>query len=154
MEQRTILPDCCEDWIISYGDYYGEGEEFCCLECGTQWQKTGEGKYGRKTDKRSFVERRRTHGENEFRYLAPEEGPEPVTQRCCAHIILKHGPHTKVESFVCPVCRTEWKKETVNKAGMRIPCFSSSESSEPITIQRGRTRMFLVPVSHYSPPRE
>ena len=154
MEPRTILPDCCEDWIIGYGEYYDEGEEFNCLECGTQWQKSGAGKYTRRNDQRAFVERKRTKGANEFRYLAPEEGPEPVTQRCCAHIILQHGPNTKVDKFVCPVCRTEWRREMVSKAGMRIPCFIHADLAEPITIQRGRTRAFLVPISHYSPPRD
>ncbi|MCL5256229.1 MAG: hypothetical protein M1319_00325 [Chloroflexi bacterium] len=154
MEQRTILPDCCEDWILTYGKCYEEGEEFRCLECGTQWVKTGEGNYRRGSDKRAFVERSRTRGGEEYPYLAPQEGPEPVTQRCCARIILRHGQDTKVEHFVCPICRTEWRREMVARGGVNVPCFTRPDLAEPLTIQQGKPRPFLVPVSRHSPPHE
>jgi hypothetical protein len=56
--------------------------------------------------------------------------------------------------FVCPVCRTEWHIAAARLHGMRLPTFSKHGLSEPLTIQSGRTRSFLVGVSHYSPPRD
>lgn len=154
MEQRTILPDCCEDWIVAYGRCYEENDEFPCLECGTEWRKTGSGRFQRRSDERTFVERTRPRGGEEHPYLAPEEGEEPVTARCCARIILQHGPSTKVERFLCPVCRTEWRREMIARGGVRVPCFTHAGLAEPLTIQTGKPRSFLVPISHHSPPRE
>ncbi len=39
-DERTILADCCEDWIIEWGGFYRSGREFRCPECATEWKKT------------------------------------------------------------------------------------------------------------------
>jgi hypothetical protein len=37
---------------------------------------------------------------------------------------------------------------------MRVPVFAKNALSEPLTVQQGRTRPFLVALSEYSPPRD
>jgi hypothetical protein len=56
--------------------------------------------------------------------------------------------------FVCPVCGTEWQRRTEKLHGLRVAVFAKSGLAEPLTIQPGRTRPFLVTISEYSPPRE
>ncbi|MCX6022143.1 MAG: hypothetical protein NTZ05_10520, partial [Chloroflexi bacterium] len=76
--QRRVLPNCCEDWILRYGAFYSPAAAFVCLECGSGWTKEGDGRYRqdrgdavyRETDRRGY------------RYLTPESGPSPATERC------------------------------------------------------------------------
>ena len=88
--ERTILADCCEDWIIEWGGFYRPGREFQCPECGTEWKKTEADGYLR-GDGRSFVRRARSGPNAEFPYLAAADGHEPNVERCCAKILLAHG---------------------------------------------------------------
>ena len=82
-DERTILADCCEDWIIEWGGFYRSGREFRCPECATEWKKT-EGDSYRRGDGRSFVRRARSGPNAEFPYLAAADGHEPNVERCCA----------------------------------------------------------------------
>jgi len=57
-------------------------------------------------------------------------------------------------AFTCPVCATEWAKRTERLHGLRVAVFEKRGLAEPLTIQPGRTRPFLVAVSEYTPPRD
>jgi hypothetical protein len=52
------------------------------------------------------------------------------------------------------VCDTEWTRTTQRLHGLRVPVFAKGGLNEPVTVQAGRTRPFLVSLSEYSPPRE
>ena len=153
MTERTILNDCCEDWIIQWGGFYRSGAAFVCPECGTGWRKT-QGAYERPSDGRSFARRVRKGPEDEFPYLAAVDGQEPIVDRCCAKILLTHGARMPEGPFACPVCATAWTKRTDRLHGLRVSVFEKAGLAEPLTIQPGRTRPFLVAVSEYSPPRD
>jgi hypothetical protein len=56
--------------------------------------------------------------------------------------------------FECPVCGTAWLKVTQRLHGMTVPVFERAGLGEPLTVEAGRTRPFLVRLSEYSPPRE
>src|SRR5438067_10359729 len=57
-------------------------------------------------------------------------------------------------SYIVFCLRTEWRVASARLHGLRLPTFAKRGLTEPLTIQSGRTRSFLVGVSHYSPPRE
>ena len=86
--------------------------------------------------------------------LAAQDGHEPNVERCCAKILLRHGEKMTDGPFACPVCGTKWERRTERLHGLRVPVFAKAGLPEPLTVQPGRTRPFLVPVSVYSPPRE
>jgi predicted RNA-binding Zn-ribbon protein involved in translation (DUF1610 family) len=152
VEERVILADCCEDWILEWGDFYTDGATFRCPECGTEWEQHGRGRFVRQSDERVFV-RERLGGAG-FEYLGAEGGPQPITNRCCAKILLRHGEHMPLGEFACPVCSTAWTIGTTRAHGLRLPTFAKDDLSEPLTVQPGRTRPFLVSLSRYSAPRE
>lgn len=154
MAERVILNDCCEDWIIEWGPFYDKGMGFACPECGTAWRADGEARFRRVDDEQVFRRRDRRAGVGAFPYLGSEDGIEPLTERCCAKILLSQGARMGSGDFTCPVCRTEWHVAATRIHGLRLPTFSKRGLPEPLTIQSGRTRSFLVGVSHYSPPRE
>jgi len=150
---RVILADCCEDWIIEWGGFYEDGAVFACPEDATEWTKTGPSAF-RRADGRAFIRRERKGPEASFPYLAEKAGDEPNVERCCAKILLAHGERMRDGSFACPVCGTHWERRTERLHGLRVPVFEKGGLAEPLTVQPGRTRPFLVPVSEYSPPRE
>jgi hypothetical protein len=150
---RVILADCCEDWIIEWGGFYADGARFGCPEDATAWQKTAKDTFTR-GDGRGFVRRERKGPESSFPYLAAQDGHEPNVERCCAKILLRHGERMPEGAFSCPVCGTNWDRRTERLHGLRVPVFAKSGLEEPLTIQPGRTRPFLVSLSEYSPPRE
>ncbi len=90
MSERVILADCCEDWIVDWGGFYEQGRAFACPECATGWTKTGPGRF-RRMDGREFERRARRGPEAEFTYLASASGHQPIVERCCAKILLRHG---------------------------------------------------------------
>jgi hypothetical protein len=153
MAERTILADCCEDWIIEWGGFYQRGRSFRCPECATEWTKDGADAY-RRGDGREFVRRSRRGPDAEFPYLAAADGRQPNVDRCCAKILLAHGERMADGPFSCPVCGTEWTRTTQRLHGLRVPVFAKEGLNEPVTMQPGRTRPFLVSLSEYSPPRE
>lgn len=154
MTERTILNDCCEDWIIQWGGFYVPGAAFACPECSTEWRKSREATYERVPDRRAFTRQLRRGPEDEFAYLAAVDGQGPIVERCCAKILLTHGPRMREGAFTCPVCATEWTKRTDRLHGLRVAVFEKAGLAEPLTIQPGRTRPFLIAVSEYSPPRD
>jgi hypothetical protein len=154
MTERTILNDCCEDWIVQWGPFYRVGAAFACLECGTEWTARGDASFVRASDERSFRRREREGGSERFPYLAAVDGQEPRVERCCTKILLTHGAGMRDGEFVCPVCSTHWMKRTERRHGLRVPVFEKDGLAEPLTIQSGRTRPFLVSVGEYSPPRD
>ncbi len=154
MDHRTLLPDCCEDWILRYGGFYETGDTFACLECGASWAKTAPRSYRRASDQLDFVRKVR-HGEDgEYASLVPVTSPAPLVDRCCAEILLRLGPGLKVAEFRCPICHTNWRQELSDHGGVRVRTFSHSGLPEPLAISRGRTRPFLVPLSRYVPPTD
>ncbi len=155
-EERVILADCCEDWIIEWGGFYEPGQTFACPECATGWAKRGRSgaETYRRGDEREFVRRVRRGPGGAFPYLAAADGHEPNVERCCAKILLAHGERMAEGEFVCPVCRTRWERRTERLHGLRVPVFAKPGLAEPLAIQPGRTRPFLVSVSEYSPPRD
>ena len=150
---RVILADCCEDWIIEWGGFYATGARFACPECATAWETAGDRTFKR-SDGRSFVRRERSGPSASFPYLAAQDGHEPNVERCCAKLLLKHGDGMIAGSFTCPVCGTEWERRTERLHGLRVPVFAKAGLSEPLTVQPGRTRPFLVILSEYTPPRD
>ncbi|MBI3976794.1 MAG: hypothetical protein HY331_01285 [Chloroflexi bacterium] len=154
MTRRTVLPDCCEDWILAYGRFYPAGEAFECLECSTEWRKEAPDRFVRVRDSQAFVRRVRVAEGAEFPYLAAADGHDPITERCCAQILLRHGPAMKVEAFACPICGTRWHRAIRRQSGVSVVCFSRPGLDEPLAIQRSGRRPFLVPLSTYSPPTE
>ncbi|HEU5287526.1 MAG TPA: hypothetical protein VFV20_03920 [Candidatus Limnocylindria bacterium] len=152
-DERVILADCCEDWIIEWGGYYKAERAFRCPECGTEWTKSAADTY-RRADGRTFQRRTRVGPQASFPYLASVDGHQPNVERCCAKILLAHGERMPEGAFVCPVCGTAWQKSTERLHGLRIAIFAKPGLAEPLTIQPGRTRPFLVALSEYSPPRE
>jgi len=151
--ERTILNDCCEDWIIDWGGFYVSGRAFRCPECATEWTKTADATY-RRGDGREFARKLRRGPSAEFAYLAAANGDEPNVDRCCAKILLAHGERMAEGAFVCPVCGTEWTRTTQRLHGFRVPVFAKRGLREPLTIQAGRTRPFLIAISEFSPPRD
>lgn len=156
MTERVILADCCEDWILEWGDFYSSDGAFACPECASEWTKTGNGSFERRSNHREFErrERRGRTGASRFPYLAAVDGVEPNVERCCAKILLTHGARLPEGEFVCPVCSTHWDKRSERLHGLRVPVFERQGLAGPLTIQPGRTRPFLVAVSEYSPPRD
>lgn len=154
MPERVILNDCCEDWILEWGQFYDKGNAFSCPECATTWRAQGEGRYAREGDGYAFRRRERRAGVGAFPLLGAEDGREPATDRCCAKILLQHGAHAPAGELVCPACRTQWTIGTARLHGLRVPTFAKRGLEEPLTIQPGRTRSFLVGISHYSAPRD
>jgi hypothetical protein len=150
----TVLPDCCEDWILQFGAFYEAGEAFACPECGSDWRKAARDRFERPGDGQRFERRERPGDGQTFAYLAAESGEDPLIERCCATILLRYATTLPAGAFRCPVCRAEWRKSSGQRGGMRFPQFEKAGLPEPFTVQRGRTRGFLVPVSSYSPPRE
>ena len=105
--ERVILPDCCEDWILTYGPYYAADSSFECIECGTSWQKLERGRFQQTRNGRVWAERTRSAEGQQFRYLEPETGEGALTNRCCAKLILGYGERLKVgKQFACPLCKT------------------------------------------------
>ena len=153
MTERVILADCCEDWLIEWGGFYKVGGEFACPECATGWRKTAVGTY-RRADGREFRHATRGGPEASFPFLAAVDGREPNVDRCCAKILLAHGERMADGPFSCPVCGTTWQKRADRRHGLRVPVFSKDGLAEPIAIQAGRNRSFLVALSEWSPPRE
>jgi len=151
--ERTILADCCEDWIIEWGGFYERGRAFRCPECSTEWTKSADDSY-RRGDAREFVRRARRGPSAEFAYLAAADGHEPDVERCCAKILLAHGERMAEGPFTCPVCGTEWTRTTQRLHGLHVSVFAKRGLREPLTVQPGRTRPFLVALSEYSPPRD
>jgi hypothetical protein len=100
------------------------------------------------------VRRERQGPESSFPYLAAKDGHEPNVERCCAKILLKHGEGMPDGPFSCPVCGTKWERRAERLHGLRVAVFAKPGLSEALTVQPGRSRPFLVPVSEYSPPRE
>lgn len=154
MDHRTLLPDCCEDWILRYGGFYETGETFSCLECGSGWLKTAPRNFQREADRVEFLKKIRQGDDGEYASLAPIAGPAPLIDRCCAEILLRLGPAMNVAAFRCPICQTDWRQETTTHGGVRVRAFSHAGLPEPLAISRGRTRPFLVPLSRYVPPSE
>lgn len=154
MPERLILNDCCEDWVLEWGPFYDKGARFACPECATQWRAEGASRYVRETDEHAFIRRERRSGVGAFPFLGAEDGREPLTDRCCAKILLQHGAHLPAGEFTCPVCRTRWEIASSRLHGLRLPTFTKKGLAEPLTIQPGRTRPFLVGLSRYSAPRE
>ena len=152
--ERVILADCCEDWVIQWGGFYAPRGEFACPECGTEWRKTEAATYRRTHDDREFARRSRAGDEGSFPYLAAVDGQEPNVDRCCAKILLTHGERMREGPFACPVCGTRWEKRTERLHGLRVPVFAKEGLDEPLTIQPGRTRPFLVGLSEHSAPRD
>ena len=153
MSERVILADCCEDWIIEWGGYYKLGRAFRCPECATEWKKSGSDEYLR-GDGRLFQRRTRVGPQASFPFLASADGQQPQVERCCAKILLSHGERMPDGPFVCPVCGTEWQRGAERLHGLRVAIFRKHGLAEPLAIQSGRTRPFLVSLSEYSPPRE
>ena len=153
MTERVILADCCEDWILEWGGFYEDGRAFACPECATEWTRAGGGAFHR-ADGRGFARRERTGPDAAFAYLAALDGMEPLIERCCTKILLRHGRQMRDGAFTCPACGTAWERRTERIHGLRVPTFAKPGLDEPRTIQEGRTRPFLVALSEYSPPRD
>ena len=152
-EERVILADCCEDWIIEWGGFYKPERAFRCPECATDWTKSAADTY-RRGDGRAFQRRTRVGPQASFPYLASSDGHQPNVERCCAKILLSRGERMPDGIFVCPVCGTEWNKSAQRLHGLHVPIFKKPVLGEALTIQPGRTRPFLVSISEYSPPRD
>ncbi|GAC1436841.1 MAG: hypothetical protein NVSMB65_10940 [Chloroflexota bacterium] len=152
-----MLPDCCEDFILEYGDFYAPREEFSCPECGNGWQKLEGRVYGLRGTEKTF-ERRERHGPagsgTSFAYLSSLDGHNPIIDRCCTKLLLRYGPTLRAPALRCPICRTEWTPVQVSRGGMRVACFRTDRLSDPLALQRSRTRSFLVPLSAYTLPVE
>ena len=103
---------------------------------------------------RVFQRRTRIGPQASFPYLASSDGQQPQVERCCAKILLSHGERMPDGAFVCPVCGTEWQRSAERLHGLRVAIFRKPGLAEPLAIQPGRTRPFLVSLSEYSPPRE
>jgi hypothetical protein len=154
VSERTILADCCEEWILHYGRYHHTGDSFVCMECGVEWKKMAPGCFRRNSDGMAFRERSRENEGAEFRYLSAEDGAEPLVERCCDQILLRYGDGMAPTSFTCPICHTHWTRTTEDRGGLRVRCFRKDGTSEPFAIQTGGRRHFLVPLSSYRFPND
>lgn len=152
--QRLVLPDCCEDWILSYGSFYRVGDAFACPECTAVWGKVGAGRFERQADRRRFARWQHESEGAVFPYLAPEDGPGPILERCCAQMLLRYAPITRLRDLRCPICRASWQRTEVEALGIRVAAFAREGLPEPLVLQAGAHRTFLVPLSHFSPPRD
>ena len=150
MRERVILADCCEDWIIEWGGFYKPDRAFGCPECATEWSKTGTDTY-RRGDGRTFTRRTRVGPQASFPYLGAATGIANVGRAARRSAFARGGWRRRL---VCPVCGTEWQRRTERLHGLRVAVFAKSGLAEPLTIQAGRTRPFLVTLSEYSPPRD
>lgn len=155
-EERVVLPDCCEDYILEYGGYYAPEESFSCPECEMEWRKQ-EGQRYTMTSMGKTFERRERQGpvgsDARYAYLSSLDGHEPLVDRCCTKLLLRYGPALR-GTLICPICRKEWTMEQSRRGGMRVNSFRSNQLAEPMVLQRSRTRSFLVPLSAYTMPVE
>ncbi len=103
-----ILSNCCEEWILRWGQHYEPGTYFICVPCGHSWRK----------DDRAFVDMLTSVAYQivdvrGFRSMEPVGAPAPITKRCCSMILIEHG--NKIQElpfgFQCPVCKTPWRVE-------------------------------------------
>lgn len=153
--ERTILPDCCEDWMLAYGAFYEPEAEFECVECATPWRKLERGRFQGVQNERVWVERSRDAEGQRFRYLEAEDGENALTERCCAKMILDYGERIRPgRQFTCPICRSVWRKSPVeHRSGLRVTGYENRTRGVTMAVQTGRGRNFLVPIEEYVPPR-
>lgn len=152
---RVVLPDCCEDWILTYGPFYETGAAFECIECNRPWRKDGSDQYLSLGDERVWVRRERVGDGATFAYLESADATNPTTERCCTQILLRHGPRLRIgKSFDCPICRTHWTKIERDRGGIRVPCYHNGRLDVSLAIVDGAVRSFLVPLDEYTFPRD
>lgn len=138
---RRLLPDCCEDWILTWASHYPVGKAFACLECGRNWLKLDADRY---RDESGVLYRRSER--RGFASLTAEEGQDPLLNRCCLKILLEYGPKMqKVLEFACPICDTRWRKEPDPRS---FPAGSGDtyvnlHTGHRFRRETGRTRPFL-----------
>ena len=141
--ERNVLPNCCEEWILRFGQFYPTTGEFNCLPCNHIWGREGA----------NFVERRtgmvytRSNTNRGFEYLTPKSAAPPILNRCCSTILLEFGPRTSkpVYDFMCPICGIKWGLE--RRRALSI--------DQDIYVDKGSGRQFVRvenPVADYLKP--
>ena len=142
---RTILPNCCEDWIIENGDFYQAGKEFKCLPCGHEWQKEGSGRFREGSSRTAYL---LTETEFGFPYLTPATGPEPIVKRCCTKYITRFGDRVPkpLFDFECPVCETRWRMETSESNYPRRDVFIEERTGQAFVLVENPVADYLSPL--------
>lgn len=150
----VVLPDCCEDFILAYGAFLPHGGEFSCPECATGWQKVDATTFLWVEEHKHFQRREQEVQDGIYTFLSAIDGHQPLVDRCCARLLLHYGPTLRAPSLRCPICGTDWTRDTVVRGGLSTRCFRSPRVSEPLAIQQGQARRFLIPFSLYTHPRD
>jgi hypothetical protein len=88
-----------------------------------------------------------------YRYLTPESGPNPATERCCTELILTYGAMMPTTDVTCPVCGTAWNKST--EPGWVPPreVFTNRSTGDRYTIENEIGRGGMATVYRARDPR-
>jgi hypothetical protein len=150
---RVILPDCCEDWILAYGAFYGGEAEFRCVECDSPWRKLGPGRFESGRTGQVWSVRTQHAEERQHRFLEAEDGHNPLTPRCCTKLLLEYGDRIKLNrQFACPICGSSWEKREVEQHRHQpVPAYVNATRGVTVAVQQGATRRFVVPLEEYQP---
>ena len=142
--KRTVLPNCCEEWIVESGGYYAEGRSFKCLPCGHAWRKQSDGF----VEDASGAEYRLVRTLSGFPYLEPVSGPAPVVNRCCSGYLTKHGAAVAapLDGFACPVCETQWRIEFEPGAFEPTNVFIKAATGDAFVLEESAIAPYLAPV--------
>jgi hypothetical protein len=150
---RIVLPDCCEDWVLTYGAFYAVGVEFRCVECDAAWCKLGSGRFQSRRTSQIWSVRTRGAEDQQYRYLEAEDGHNPLTRRCCTKLILDYGDRIKLgRTFACPICGTPWRKQELEQRQHNpVVAYSDLDRGISVAVQQGAPRRFVVPFAEYQP---
>jgi hypothetical protein len=150
---RIVLPDCCEDWVLTYGAFYSADAEFRCVECDSAWRKLGPGRFASGRTNQIWSTRTRVAEDQQYRYLEAEDGQNPLTRRCCTKLILDYGDRIKLgRAFACPICGTSWQKHELEQhRDNPVVAYTDLGRNIHVAVQQGAPRRFVVPLEEYQP---
>ena len=146
---RTVLCNCCENWILQWGEFYREGEGFVSLPHGHLWRKERETTF---TDLRTSITYV-VHDTKGFKHLEPVAGVAlPLLNRCCSVILIEFGPKTQPLplDFTCPVCKTPWSI-TQDPMLPLVPLFTNDKSGATFKLNADSAQSCLSLVGTRTP---
>lgn len=165
-DTRFIVPSCCEDFILheEQGLLARTGQVFECFACRRRWEKTGAASFRCTTDAVDYdIVLERGDLDARLLYLAPREGLQPLTRRCCQSVIrygdpkiwafLQSSPRWDLEAvaLTCLVCGTRWEPRLAEVLGWQKLSYCHPGLAEPLVLQDLPSGRVLVPLSEWSP---
>ncbi|MBI4122928.1 MAG: hypothetical protein HY458_01025 [Parcubacteria group bacterium] len=151
---RTILLNCCENWILQWGKFYEDGKEFVCLPNSHPWRKEKRNRYTNLASSIVWT----VDSLKGYPFLKPEGSTTPpVLKRCCSEILIKHGSEIPERclplQFECPVCEAFCSVELEKVHGLFVRLYTThaNNNSETFRLREEATPPFLEPVFEPAP---